>query len=234
MYDARDDRDLEAFSDEWTINRLLAGDLGPDDAPAELSGLAALVDALTATPQPAELAQMDSVLSAATAARHELEARRRARVRRHHVAIAAALSTLGVLVLCSGLAVANVLPTPAQRFASDVLAHVGVHVSHRDNATPASNISTNDTGTAVSGIARTPSTGPGKGTAVSGTASNGQSRAATPSTTPPASSPPGAAPTIPPHPGAPSARPPTSPPTSRPPPTGVPAAPVTTNAAHRP
>jgi hypothetical protein len=231
MYEFPDDGELEALADEWTINRLLAGDLALSDAPDGLGELAVLVHALNAPARPAELIGMEEIVSAATTVRRESVTGRDGRVRRRHFAIAAALSTLGLLVFGSGLAAANVLPDPAQRFASDVLAHVGVHVDHRDGS-PAPTATTGK-GATVSGIARTPTTGPGKGAAVSGTASNGQSRAVTPSTTPPVSTPPvstppvsGAMPTTAAHPSAPTTTPPRAQPpiTTRVPPT----TPVTT------
>ena len=248
MFDTPSNIELEALTDEWTVNRLFAGDLAPDDLPSELSGLAVLVGALTAPPDPAELANLDAALAAVSATRTVLEARRQARARRYRVASAVAAAATGVLVVGSGLAVADVLPGPAQRFASDVLAHVGVHVDHPDHTTsPAPNASTNHAGSTVSGVASTPSTGPGKGAVVSGTASDDRSRATTPSTTPPTSTlrvpVPQAAPQTAPHPSASPATPPTSPgsspgsspPTPRPPDTtrATPAAPGTAG-DHRP
>jgi hypothetical protein len=105
------------------LDRLLAE---PDQAPAELAGLAALVQAVRG---PAEAGPQPGEQAALAAYREIVAGRRAARVRRIGARLAVAGAS-GALVLTGGVAAAATgsLPAGAQQFAHHVFGAVGWHV----------------------------------------------------------------------------------------------------------
>jgi hypothetical protein len=162
--------------DDDTADRLLAGLIAPDDAPPGYARVARIVRAATAAPSAWELAhQGEHVAAVAGAVGARIAPLPRpsrssvgSRFQRTKI-----MATLVVTTLAgtTGLAVASVLPAPAQDAVSGVLAKVGITVpSSVDH--PAS------TGEEISQTATTTeSTGVDKGAEISGIASGGMSRA---------------------------------------------------------
>jgi hypothetical protein len=168
-------RDL--WLDDDTADRLLAGLIAPDDAPPGHAQVARIVRAAKAAPTARELVRQDEHV--AEAARTVGAARitrppapRRASVgsRFQRTKVVATL-VVGTLAGTTGLAMASVLPAPAQDAVSGVLAKVGISVpSGVDH--PAG------TGEEISHVATTTeSTGVDKGAEISGIASGGMSQA---------------------------------------------------------
>ncbi|MEO8293177.1 MAG: hypothetical protein ABI635_08560, partial [Actinomycetota bacterium] len=159
-----------------TADRLLAGLIAPDDAPAGFAQVARIVAALTAPPSTQELAHEAEHVAAALAverapiALHPALRRSSMRSSLSRAKLVASL-VAATLAGTTGLAMASALPTPAQDAISGMLAKVGVSVpSSLDH--PAS------TGEEISRIATTTdSTGVDKGAEISGIASGGMSQA---------------------------------------------------------
>jgi hypothetical protein len=166
------------FLDRDTADRLLAGQVDPDDAPPGYAEVARLVRAAGAPPTPAELVREEQAVAAAARvvsprpARSPVPATRRSTVRSRFFRVkVAGLVVAGTVLGTTGLAAAGVLPDAAQNAASSVLSTIGISVPAADQH-PAS------TGTDISGIATTTgATGVDKGAEISSTASGGVSQA---------------------------------------------------------
>jgi hypothetical protein len=163
--------------DDDTADRLLAGRIAPDDAPPGYAPVASIVLAATAPPSARELAYLSEHVTAAAGAVGAARIAPRPRPRSSSVGSrfqrtkVVATVVVGTLAGTTGLAMASVLPAPAQDAVSGVLAKVGISVpSSVDH--PAS------TGEEISHVATTTeSTGVDKGAEISGIASGGMSRA---------------------------------------------------------
>jgi hypothetical protein len=151
------------FSDE---DRLLSGDLDPDDAPPELARIAGLIRASRVPGSPSELAGQDLLVSEVAAVVREARRVEVARGDRRHllsrVLSAKVIAATTVVLLSGGVAAAatGALPTPVQRAVSHGLAHVGISVPDpAAHSAPAARSSaphlpvhaTNTTSNAVSG-----------------------------------------------------------------------------------
>jgi len=166
------------FLDQRTADRLLAGQVDPDDAPPGYAEVASLFQAADAPPYPAELLREEQAVAAAARVvgaqptRSAIPATRRSTVRSRFFRVkVAGLIAVGTVLGTSGLAAAGVLPDAAQNAASNVLSKVGISIPGADQH-PAS------TGTDISGIATTTgATGVDKGAEISSTASGGVSQA---------------------------------------------------------
>ena len=165
------------FLDQRTADRLLAGQVDPDDAPPGYAEVASLFQAAGAPPTPAELLQEEQAVAAAARVgaqptRSAIPATRRSTVRSRFFRVkVVGLVVAGTILGTTGLAAAGVLPDAAQNAASTVLSKVGISVPAADEH-PAS------TGTDISGIATTTDvTGVDKGAEISSTASGGVSQA---------------------------------------------------------
>jgi hypothetical protein len=117
--------------DEETVERLLTGDLPPDQAPSGYAEVAALLAAAVAAPSPAELAGQAGVMAelhavirtrppATTAARPAATGRRRRRTGLAVVVVAGALAAGGVAGAATGH-----LPGPVREAARTILATGG-------------------------------------------------------------------------------------------------------------
>jgi hypothetical protein len=123
--------------DEKTVERLLAGDLPPSQAPPGYARVAALLAATTAEPTPEELAGQSEVLAelravtrrrraAAHTRRAGAHTRRAARPPRRRWAGLAAAALVGVLVTGgAALAATGNLPGPVQNVARSILGNGG-------------------------------------------------------------------------------------------------------------
>jgi hypothetical protein len=166
-----DMRDL--WLDDDTADRLLAGLIAPDDAPPGHAQVARIVRAAKAAPSARELVRQDEHVAAAarrvSAARiNRLPAPMGSRFQRTKIV---ATLMVGTLAGTTGLAMASVLPAPAQDAVSGVLATIGISV-------PSSVDHPAGTGEEISHVATTTeSTGVDKGAEVSGVASGGMSQA---------------------------------------------------------
>jgi hypothetical protein len=125
------DRDADPLAlDEETVERLLAGDLSPSQAPPGYARVAALLAATTAEPTPEELAGQWRVLAELRAVtrtrRAGIHSRRAARPPRRRWAGLAAVALVGALVT-GGAAVAasGNLPVPVRDAARSILDTVG-------------------------------------------------------------------------------------------------------------
>ena len=233
--------------DDPTAERLLRGQVDPDDAPPGYAGVAGVLRAAAAELVVTDTAAEDQAVAAFAATRVRdagpVEPKRRSAVpitsmRNKVAAVAAGLG----LALTGGLSAAGALPGAAQDVAHDVLGTMGISVpdpntnagDHPD--TRGDHADAQGEPSAVSEIARTTTaTGVDKGAEISTLASRGQSRAgAQPSA--PAAGPPSSVPPVPTPPvstpaGPPSSVPPVpTPPVSTPagPPSSVPTPPVPT------
>jgi hypothetical protein len=198
-------------------DRLLAGNLDPEDAPRGYGEVAALLQAASVPSRddlPGEAAAVAAVVEAirtSTLAPMPASSKRKSVITKAKIAAA---GLAGALSLTTGLAAANALPGAAQSVASDALAKVGVSVpSPNDHAGDHPNVrgksadhntsadahkSGDNKGSEISNLARTTdATGVDKGAAISGAASDGKSQAGQ-------------------HGGATDANPPAGPPTSTP------------------
>jgi hypothetical protein len=117
--------------DGYTADRLLSGDVAPEDAPSGLEGVAALIEMVRAEPTRAELvreaetiAAMSAALSSGVPRRSKGSGRSRGSVALKLLAATIALT----LVLGTGLALAGTLPASLQEVASGVLAKIGISV----------------------------------------------------------------------------------------------------------
>jgi hypothetical protein len=169
--------------DERTADRLLAGAVGSQEAPAGFAEVASLLRNAAAAPTAGELARQAEAVDAAVRLagvdqefRSLLEPRGHARMRVHPSRLKIAGVAVGALLLSTGgLAFAGSLPGPAQDAVSHALDPVGISIpasDHPESDHPAS------TGKEISGIATTTdATGVAKGAEISDAASGGVSQA---------------------------------------------------------
>jgi hypothetical protein len=116
--------------DEETVERLLAGDLSPSQAPPAYAQVAALLAAAAAKPTPDELAGRSEVLAELRAATRTRRAgahtRRAVRPRRRRWAGLAAVALVGALVTGGAAAAASGnLPGPVGHAARSILGAIG-------------------------------------------------------------------------------------------------------------
>jgi hypothetical protein len=162
--------------DEDTLDRLLAGDLPPHDAPPGYAEVAALLAATVAPPRPEELTGQAAVLAelrAVTRARTiPARARRTGRRSRRRlglavVAVAGALATGGAAAAAGGH-----IPEPVRNAAHSILVSVG----GADPATPVAPPTGDGTGpgatAAPSGPEPPGQTGPSSGSRAAGSATS--------------------------------------------------------------
>jgi hypothetical protein len=167
----------DPWLDDDTADRLLAGLIAPDDAPPGYAQVARIVRAAVAAPSARELARQGEhvaaagrAVSAARIAPRPMPRRASVGSRFQRTKIVATL-VVGTLAGTTGLAMASVLPGPAQDAVSGVLAKVGISV-------PSSLGNPASTGEEISHVATTTeSTGVDKGAEISGIASGGMSQA---------------------------------------------------------
>jgi hypothetical protein len=116
--------------DEETVERLLAGDLSPDQAPPGYAEVAALLAATTAAPRPEELAGEAAALAelrAVTRTRPVAIPRRAGRLRRRRRVGLAVVVVVGALAAGGAAAAATGhLPGPVRDAARSILVTVGV------------------------------------------------------------------------------------------------------------
>jgi len=193
--------------DPTMVDRLLSGTVGPDDAPP---GLASVARILADVRQAAagswvaatEATTVVAMASAITQAPSGARANRlwSVKLSRTKLAVAGVVGALTFSGATTAMAAANVLPSPVQSVASDLLAKVGVNVpapSHDTDTPPPpatspaepgsvagthganSNTPPSTTqGSQISNLAHTtPASGDDKGAVVSGAASDGHSQA---------------------------------------------------------
>ena len=182
--------------DDSTADRLLAGQVRPDDAPPEYRAVAGLVAALTtaaSTPASGDATAVVAAMRTASAART-----RRSGVKRRMQLVTA--GALGGALLLGGLAGAGALPGAAQGVAADALATDGVNVPDPNAASgghadargqsddpestsetpddPAGGAPSDTKGSTISDLAHTTdATGVDKGAEISSVASDGHSQA---------------------------------------------------------
>lgn len=139
-----DDPRVEVMRGSWldhaTADRLLSGQVAPDDAPPGFAGVALLVRTLAAPPTSGELVRETDAIALASAVLRSRASSfapprpSRAVLNGHPVrprffrTKIAALVVVGALVGTSGLAAAGVLPDPAQDVAATVLSTIGIRV----------------------------------------------------------------------------------------------------------
>jgi hypothetical protein len=161
--------------DAWIADKILAGAVAADDAPPGYAPVVMTLDVLRrpATNSGPAPSMPDTLMAQLAAAQCER--------RRNHRAIAlVAAATVAVLALSTGLAAANVLPRAAQRFASDTLAHLGVHVPHPDDTRDTARTGANPAAT-IRSPARSSADHGTTGNGVSGNTSNGTNQTSPPS-----------------------------------------------------
>lgn len=167
--------------DEDTVDRLLAGRLDTADAPLEYAGVARLLAAATAPPDPDELAgEAEAVARFAAAARSHPPTRRRAAVSSKRfsrkaaaIAIAAALSVGGVAAAAS-----VILPGLAHRPAGQTDARTpGTSAAHAQGDATVAVATTLAAGPARTGSSATGGQGKATGPDAAGPARDGLCRA---------------------------------------------------------
>ena len=248
--------------DDPTAERLLRGQVDPDDAPPGYAGVAGVLRAAAAELVVTDSSAEDQAVAAFAATAWVRDASPVEPKRRFVVPIpsmrnkvAAVAAGLG-LALTGGLSAAGALPGAAQDVAHDVLGTMGISVpdpntnagDHPD--TRGDHADAQGEPSPVSAIARTTTaTGVDKGAEISTLASQGQSRAGTqpnapaagppssipPHPTPPVSTPAGPPSSVPPHPTPPvstPAGPPSSVPPHPTPPVSTPAGPPSSVPPH--
>jgi hypothetical protein len=161
--------------DEATVERLLAGDVPPHEAPPGYAEVAALLAATVAPPRPQELAGQEAALAelrAVTRTRtFPARARRTGRRSRRRlglaaVAVAGALATGGAAAAAGGH-----LPEPVRNAARSILISVGGEQATPPAAPPAVRGTDPDATTAVpSGPGSTGQAGPAQGSPATGSA----------------------------------------------------------------
>lgn len=161
--------------DPGTIDRLLAGEVDPDDAPPGYSEVARVLQAAVGAHDGDELAlEASHVAIAMELVRKPAStpsARRSRKMSRIHRLKVGGLVVVGALVGSTGLAAAGVLPDAAQDAVSNVFDRVGITI-------PASGDHPATTGDEISQIATTTdATGVDKGAEISAAASGGKSQA---------------------------------------------------------
>jgi hypothetical protein len=161
--------------DPDTIDRLLAGEVEPDDAPPGYSEVARVLRAAVGARDGDELAHEASHVAIAMELVRQPAStpsdRRSRKMSRIHRLKVGGLVVVGALVGSTGLAAAGVLPDAAQDAVSNVFDKVGITI-------PASGDHPASSGEEISGIATTTdSTGVDKGAEISSAASGGMSQA---------------------------------------------------------
>jgi hypothetical protein len=160
--------------DPGTIDRLLAGDVEPDDAPPGYSKVARVLQAATARHGDELAHEASHVAIAMELVRQPASTpsdRRSRKMSRIHRLKVGGLVVVGALVGSTGLAAAGVLPDAAQDAVSNVFDRVGITI-------PASGDHPATSGEEISQLATTTdSTGVDKGAEISSAASGGMSRA---------------------------------------------------------
>jgi len=166
--------------DEGTLDRLLQGRILPDDAPPGYSDVASILVAAASPPSREELRMQASHVVAA----QDAIGRRTRRLRPGPLGLATGMVVVGALLLLPGLAVAHVLPDPAQHAVTTVLEKVGITIPATTNhptpptSPPAAGGHPASTGSEISSIATTTdATGVAKGAEISTVASGGKSQA---------------------------------------------------------
>ena len=223
--------------DDPTVERLLRGQVDPDDAPPGYAGVAEVLRAAAAEPVVTDSSAEPPGGGASPAPAWVRDAGPVQPKRRFVVPItskrnkvAAVAASLG-LVLSGGLSAAGALPGAAQDVAHDVLGTMGISVpdpntnagDHPD--TRGDHADAQGEPSPVSDIARTTTaTGVDKGAEISTLASQGQSRAGTQPGAP-AAGPPSSVPPVPTPPVSTPAGPPSSVPPDATPPVSTPAGP---------
>lgn len=160
--------------DENTVDRLLAGRIAPEDAPAGFDRIAGLVRAASGPTSPAEISREAMVVAAvAEAARSYPSTAPRTPRRKSMLAkllTAKAAAAVAALTLSAGAAAAATgnLPDAAQDGVAKAVSHVGINLPQSDRGK----------GAVISDKAKNDgNTGVDKGADVSSAASNGKSRA---------------------------------------------------------
>jgi hypothetical protein len=163
--------------DRGTLDRLLAGDVDPDDAPPGYSEVARVLQAVVTAGDHDELVhEATHVALAMELVKKRSPAStpsdgRSGKMSRSHRMKVGGLVVVGALVGSTGLAAAGVLPDAAQDAVSNVFDRVGITI-------PASGDHPAAPGDEVSGIATTTdATGVDKGAEISSAASGGMSQA---------------------------------------------------------
>jgi hypothetical protein len=161
--------------DPGTIDRLLAGEVEPDDAPPGYSEVARVLQAAAGARHGDELAyEASHVAIAMELVRQPASTpfnRRSQKMSRIHRLKVGGLIVVGALVGSTGLAAAGVLPDAAQDAVSNVFDRVGITI-------PASGDHPATSGEEISQLATTTdSTGVDKGAEISSAASGGMSQA---------------------------------------------------------
>ena len=162
--------------DEETVERLLAGDLPPSQAPPGYARVAALLAATTAEPTPEELAGQAAVLAELRAVTRPRRAgahtRRAARPPRRRWAALAAVALVGALVT-GGVAAAATgnLPGPVRNVARSILDTAGgVGPGTPTMPAPASTSRASTPGSVQAGQSTRPTGASGPGSATTGAA----------------------------------------------------------------
>jgi hypothetical protein len=164
--------------DEVTLDRLLAGRIGPDDAPPGYSEVARVLQAVAAAGDQAELVHEAAHVALAmelvkqpSPASTQSDGRSRKMGSRSRRVKVGGLVVVGALVGSTGLAAAGVLPDAAQDAFSMVFERVGITV-------PASDDHPAGSGEEIAEVATsTVATGMDKGAEISSVASGGLSQA---------------------------------------------------------
>jgi len=155
--------------DEETVERLLAGDLSPSQAPPAYAQVAALLAAAAAEPTPDELAGRPEVLAELRAAtrtprRGGAHTRRAVRPRRRRWAGLAAVALVGALVTGGAAAAASGnLPGPVGHAARSILGTIGGGLGTATTTRPASSPASAGVTAGPKGPRSTGSTAPGSG-----------------------------------------------------------------------
>jgi hypothetical protein len=169
-------RDADPLAlDEETVERLLAGDLPPDQAPPEYSEVAALLAAAAAPPRPSELTGEAAALAelravARTRLRPARTRRAERRSRRRRVGLAVVVVTGALATGGAAAAASGHLPGPVRDAARSILVTVGDAEPTTPTSPPSAPGSTGD-GSGPTGAGRAEpsgSTGPGSGPAGAG------------------------------------------------------------------
>jgi hypothetical protein len=138
--------------DEETLERLLAGELPPAQAPPGYEKVAALLAAATAAPTPEELAGQPAALAELRAVtrprRAATRTRRTARPPRRRWAGLAAVALVGALVTGGAAAATGHLPAPVRDVARSILGTVGGAEPATSDPLPGSSAQSPDAGRA--------------------------------------------------------------------------------------
>jgi hypothetical protein len=131
------DDEMQRFGlDDDIADRLLSGQVAPEDAPPEFRAIARVVQAVQ-YPAGMDAARESATVAAIVEALHssspsDAPARRKRLLARALTAKVAALVAVGVLGATMAAAATNMLPDPAQSAISDAASHLGLSVPHPD------------------------------------------------------------------------------------------------------